>query len=166
MRTFSLRGRRGVLFGAGTLAVLAVAVGAALLPRPDAGETAGPPAPVSHVDTATRACLLTSADPDPTGTWAAMRRLAQESGARLVVQRYVLPPRVKPAAYVDTLVQLRCSTVVTTGTTARDAVASRLAAGQVPGVHFVVVADRPLRGAAHLEPSSVDGGTLGRLVRP
>ncbi|WP_236583983.1 hypothetical protein [Streptomyces sp. MBT53] len=49
------------------------------------------PAPVSHVDTATRACLLTSTDPDPTGIWAAMQDMARTSARNVVVQRYRLP---------------------------------------------------------------------------
>ncbi|WP_157876609.1 hypothetical protein [Streptomyces graminilatus] len=127
-----------------------------------------PPAPVSHVDTATRACLLTSKESDPgiAGTWAALRRIGGgSSGSDVVVQRYGLPEKADGAAYVNTLVQLRCSTIVTTGDAARSAVASVLAAGQPKGVRFVVVAGRPVAGAVHMSPEAVSARTLTRLVR-
>ena len=120
-----------------------------------------PPVPVSHVDTSARACVLTSTDTDPGGTWAALRQTAD---AHLVV-RYRLPAAADPVAYVDTLVQLRCSTVVTTGKEAGSAVASRLAKGKVAGVRFVVVADRPLAGAVRLSPATVSASARERLVR-
>jgi ABC-type branched-subunit amino acid transport system substrate-binding protein len=128
----------------------------------DHAETA--PAPVSHIGTATRACLLTSTDSDTTGTWAAMREMAGTHGSTVVVQRYRLPAGADPVAYVNTLVQLRCDTVVTTGTTARSAVAARLAAGRVPHVRFVIVADQPVPGATHLSPDTVSAPTLAQLV--
>ena len=74
--------------------------------------------------------------------------------------RYRLPAAADPVAYVDTLVQLRCSTVVTTGKEAGSAVASRLAKGKVAGVRFVVVADRPLAGAVRLSPATVSASAL------
>ncbi|WP_405528367.1 hypothetical protein OG426_39625 [Streptomyces canus] len=158
----SSRRRRSVLLGAATAAALAVAGFAVLLLRPDPDGTGRPPVPVSHVDTSARACLLTSTDTDPGGTWAALRQTAD---AHLVVQRYRLPAAADPVAYVDTLLQLRCSTVVTTGKEARSAVASRLAKGKVTGVRFVVVADRPLAGAARLSPAKVSVSALELLVR-
>ncbi|MGX9884491.1 hypothetical protein [Streptomyces sp. NPDC002276] len=136
----------------------------ALLLRPDAGDGATPPVPVSHVDTVTRACLLTSTDSDTTGTWAAMREMAGTHGSNVVVQRYCLPAGADPAAYVNTLVQLRCATVVTTGTAARSAVAARLAAGRIARVRFVVVADRPVSGATRLSPDAVSARTLARAA--
>lgn len=158
------RRRWWVVLGAGAAVLLAVAGVVALLLPSESGADATPPAPVSHVDTATRACLLTSTDTDPTGTWAAMRNMARASSTNVVVQRYRLPAAGKAAAYVNTLVQLRCSTIVTTGATARSAVASRLAAGHVPQVRFVVVADQPVSGATRLNPDSVSTTALTRAV--
>lgn len=51
------------------------------------------PLPVSRVDTAARACLLTSTDADARGTWAAMGETAGAGGSNIVVQRYRLPLR-------------------------------------------------------------------------
>lgn len=70
----------------------AIGVGT-LFPRPDSSGEAGSPAPVSRVDTAARACLLTSTDADARGTWAAMRETAGVGGSNIVVQRYRLPLR-------------------------------------------------------------------------
>ncbi|MBO4255511.1 hypothetical protein [Streptomyces griseorubiginosus] len=158
------RGWRIVL-GAGAAVLLAVAGIAALLLSWRSSEDATPPVPVSHVDTATRACLLTSTDTDPTGTWAAMQEMARASDTNVVVQRYRLPVSVNADAYVNTLVQLRCSTIVTSGIAARSAVAARLAAGHVPGVRFVVVDDRPVVGAVQLSPAAVSPKSLAREVR-
>lgn len=158
------RRRLGVLLGAAAAVVVAVTgalvwfLGAAR----DGGARA--PAPVSHVDTATRVCLLTSTDADATGTWAALRTMAGASGSNVVVQRYRLPPGADVVAYVNTLVQLRCSAVVTTGAAARSAVASRLAAGPAPHVRFVVVADQPLSGTTHLDPDGVSARSLSGAV--
>ncbi|MFF3983540.1 hypothetical protein ACFY0B_02840 [Streptomyces sp. NPDC001797] len=101
---------------------------------------------------------------DTTGTWAAMQKMAGASGSNVVVQRYRLPTGADGAAYVNTLVRLRCSTVVTTGTAARSAVAARLAVGAVPHVRFVVVSGRPLRGTAHLDPDTVSVRSLSVAV--
>jgi hypothetical protein len=111
--------RLWVVLSAGAVALLAVAGAVALLLRSDSSDGVTPPVPVSHVDTATRACLLTSTDSDTTGTWAAMREMARTRGTNVVVQRYRLPASADAVAYINTLVQLRCSTVVTTGTVAR-----------------------------------------------
>ncbi|MFI6401793.1 hypothetical protein [Streptomyces sp. NPDC050548] len=157
-------GRRWVVLGAGAAVLSAVAGVVALLLPSESGGDATPPAPVSHVDTATRACLLTSTDTDATGTWAAMRNMATASRTTMVVQRYRLPASGKAAVYVNTLVQLRCSTIVTTGATARSAVASRLADGRIPHVRFVVVADQPVPGATRLSPDSVSTSALTRAV--
>ena len=158
------RGRQWTVLGAGVTALLTAAVVVVLLIRADSDDTGRPPAPVSHIDTATRACLLTSTDSDTTGTWAAMRELAGTHGSTVVVQRYRLPAGADPVAYVNTLVQLRCATVVTTGTAARSAVAARLAAGRVQHVRFVVVADQPVPGATQLSPDTVSAPTLAQLV--
>ncbi|NEC85949.1 hypothetical protein G3I71_08970 [Streptomyces sp. SID12501] len=91
--------------------------------------------------------------------------MAGTSTSKVVVQRYRLPAGVDPVAYVNTLVQLRCSTVVTTGAAARSAIASRLAAGLVPHVRFVVVADGPVSGATRLSPDAVSTSSLARAVR-
>jgi hypothetical protein len=107
--------RLWILLGAGTAAVAAVGgVPAWFLAPAESGQ--GVPRPVSHVDTATRACLLTSMNTDP-------------AGAGVVVQRYRLPGEANGVAYVNTLVQPRCSTIVTTGAAARSAVASTLVGG-------------------------------------
>lgn len=158
------RGRWWVVLGAGAAVLLAAAGAVALLLPSESGGHATPPAPVSHVDTATRACLLTSTDTDPTGTWVAMQNMARASRTNVVVQRYRLPASGKVAAYVNTLVQLRCSTIVATGATARSAVASRLADGHIPHVRFVVVADQPVPGAMRLSPDSVSSSALTRAV--
>ncbi|MDX2583068.1 hypothetical protein PV349_06610 [Streptomyces sp. WI04-05A] len=147
------------------MAVLVATGVVTLLLRPDSGSGATPPAPVSHVDTAARACLLTSTDADTTGAWAAMQGMARTSTSQVVVQRYRLPAGADPVAYVNTLVRLRCSTVVTTGAAARSAVASRLATGLVPHVRFVVVADGPVPGATQLSPDAVSTSSLARAVR-
>ncbi|GAA3834585.1 hypothetical protein GCM10022403_079240 [Streptomyces coacervatus] len=152
------------MLGAGAAALLAVTGVVALLLRPDSSDGATPPAPVSHVDTATRACLLTSTDTDTTGTWAAIQEVARTRDTNTVVQRYRLPTSAHAAAYVNTLVQLRCSTIVTTGTAARSAVASRLVDGHIPNVRFVVVADRPVTGTTHLSPDAVSASVLARVV--
>ncbi|MFJ5306331.1 hypothetical protein [Streptomyces sp. NPDC088350] len=144
--------------------LLAVAGVVALLLPSESSEDATPPVPVSHVDTATRACLLTSTDTDTTGTWAAMQKVARTRDTNIVVQRYRLPTSANAAAYVNTLVQLRCSTIVTTGTGARSAVASRLVDGHIPNVRFVVVAEQPVSGATHLSPDSVSTSALTRAV--
>lgn len=93
-----------------------------------------------------------------------MREMARTGGSNVVVQRYRLPAGADPVAYVNTLVQLRCATVVTTGTAARSAVAARLAAGRVPHVRFVVVAAQPVSGATHLSPDAVSAPTLAQAV--
>ncbi|MET7473264.1 hypothetical protein ABZT17_02695 [Streptomyces sp. NPDC005648] len=131
-----------------------------------AGSGAEPsaPVPVSHIDTATRACLLTSTDTDTAGTWAAMLQLAGTNTEHLIVQRYRIPTGVRPAAYVNSVVGLGCSTVVTTGHAARQAVASRLAEQPLPHVRFVLVGDRPLRGTTHLSPDAVSARTLSKWV--
>ncbi|MCX5395801.1 hypothetical protein [Streptomyces sp. NBC_00102] len=162
---FHLRRRRPwPALGAVALAV-AVVAGALvwfLKPGPDTAFRA--PEPVSHVDTATRTCFLSSVDADPTGTWERLRETAEASGSHLVVQRYQLPAGADPVAYVNTLVQLRCSTVVATGSAARSAVASRLADGPVPNVRFEVVDERRPRGAtreAASTPGSPSAGSAG-----
>ncbi|MFK0158642.1 hypothetical protein ACIQVK_42065, partial [Streptomyces sp. NPDC090493] len=131
-----------------------------------AGGNAAPaaPAPVSHVDTATRACLLTSTDTDPTGTLAALGQVARAGGGHLIVQSYRMPAGVKPAAYVNSLVELGCSTVVSTDDAARAAVAARLTQRPLPKVRFVVVGDRPLTGAIHLSPDAVSVRALSKVV--
>ncbi|WP_327174648.1 hypothetical protein OG599_04565 [Streptomyces sp. NBC_01335] len=133
----------------GAVVLAAAAVSGALVwflkPGPDAAFRA--PEPVSHADTATRTCFLTSVDADPTGIRERMRRTAEASGSHTVVQRYQLPAGADPVAYVNALVQLRCSTVVVTGSAARSAVASRLADGPVPDVRFEVVDERLPHGA-------------------
>ncbi|MGY4925644.1 hypothetical protein [Streptomyces sp. 900105755] len=160
--TFPSSRRLRALIAAGAAAV-AVLTGALLWQQaPGAGIRA--PEPISHVDTATRACLLTSTDADPTGTWAALRKMAASSHESVLAQRYRLPTGANSVAYVNTLVQLRCSTIVTTGTEARSAVASRLAAGPVVHIRFVVVADQPLLGATHLSPHMVSARALSRLI--
>lgn len=159
-----LRGRQWTVLGAGVMALLAVAVVVALVIRADSDGAGRPPAPVSHIDTATRACLLTSADSDVTGTWAAMREMAGTHGSTVVVQRYPLPAGADSFACVNTLVQLRCATVVTTGTADRSAVAARLAAVRLPHVRFVVVAGQPLSDATHLSPDAVSAPTLAQVV--
>ncbi|MEW1648166.1 hypothetical protein [Streptomyces sp. NPDC091219] len=82
----------------------------------------------------------------------------------VVVQRYRLPAGADPVAYVNTLVQLKCATVVTTGTAARSAVAARLATGRVAHVRFVVVADQPVSGAMRLSPDTVSASILAHAV--
>ncbi|MFE2065274.1 hypothetical protein ACFXDH_23265 [Streptomyces sp. NPDC059467] len=160
--TFPFGRRLWTLMGAGA-AVVAVLTGA-LVWQQGRGTGTRAPEPVSHVDTATRACLLTSTDVDPAGTWAALRKMAASSHENVVAQRYRLPAGVDSVAYVNTLVQLRCSTIVTTGTAARSAVASRLAVGPVAHIRLVVVADQPLPGATHLSPNAVSARALSRLV--
>jgi hypothetical protein len=78
--------------------------------------------------------------------------LRQTADAHLVVQGYRQTAAADTVAYVDALVQLRCSTVATTGKEARSAAASRPAKGKVTGVRFVVVADRPARRSGPAEP--------------
>lgn len=123
-----------------------------------------PPAPVSHADVAARVCLLTSTGTDPSGTWAAMREAARTRDANVVAQRYRLPASANPTAFVNTLVQLRCSTIVATGSAARSAVVSTLAAGHPRGVRFAVVTDRPVPGATRLGPGSVSARSLAELI--
>lgn len=154
--------RLAALLGAGAALAIAGALVWFLRAAPEAGAHA--PEPVSHVDTATRYCLLTSTDGDPTGTWAAMRKMVAESGPNTVVQRYRLPAGADAVAYVNTLARLRCSTVVTTGTAARSAVAARLASGATPHVRFVVISGRPLRGTTHLDPDAVSVRSLSEAV--
>jgi hypothetical protein len=93
-----------------------------------------------------------------------MQEMSRRSGMDLVVQRYDLPSGADAVAYVNTLIQLRCSTIVTVGTSARSAVASRRAAESVPRVRFVVVADQPLPGTTHLAPDAVNARALSRTV--
>ncbi|MFC8435392.1 hypothetical protein [Streptomyces sp. NPDC057253] len=165
------RPRLWTLLGAAAVAV-AGAVGALVWLFGSDAAVVRPPQPVSHVDTATRACLLTSTDMDPgvVSTWAAMREAAGGGASGVVVQRYHLPGKAVGAAYVNTLVQLRCSTIVSTGGAARSAVAAALAAGQQKGVRFVVVSDRPVPGATRLGARSVSAralaGLIGRRERP
>ncbi|WP_181802244.1 hypothetical protein [Streptomyces shenzhenensis] len=154
--------RLGAMLGAGAALVMAGVLVWFLSAAPEAGVHA--PEPVSHVDTATRDCLLTSTDVDRTGTWAAMQKTAGVSDSKIVVQRYRLPAGADAVAYVNTLVRLRCSTIVTTGTAARSAVAARLAAGAVPHVRFVVVSGQPLRGTTHLDPDAVSARSLSEAV--
>lgn len=160
-----LRRRLWPLFG--LVAVVVASVAAALVWLLASGTAAArPPQPVSRVDAASRACLLASTDRDPgaTRTWLALRRLAGTGASNLVVQRYRLPDKAQGAAYVNTLVQLRCSAIVATGTGARSAVAAALAAGHPKGVRFVVVGGRPVAGAVALSPSSVSARTVARAV--
>ncbi|MFJ3795666.1 hypothetical protein ACIPSJ_05220 [Streptomyces sp. NPDC090088] len=154
--------RLAALLGAGAALAIAGALVWFLRAAPEAGAHA--PEPVSHVDTATRDCLLTSTDGDPTGTWAAMREMVAASRSNTVVQRYRLPAGADAVAYVNTLVRLRCSTVVTTGTAARSAVAARLASGGTPHARFVVISDQPLRGTTHLDPDAVSARSLSGAV--
>ncbi|MFJ9567869.1 hypothetical protein ACIRQQ_48635, partial [Streptomyces fuscichromogenes] len=98
------------------------------------------------------------------GTWAAMRQLADANAEHLIVQRYRIPTGVRPAAYVNFLVELGCSTVVTTGHAAREAVASRLAERPVPHVRFVLTGDRPLSGTTHLSSDAVSARALSKWV--
>ncbi|MEV7325808.1 hypothetical protein [Streptomyces sp. NPDC093970] len=156
------RRRLGALLGAGAALVTAGVLVWFLRAAPEDGVHA--PEPVSHVDTATRDCLLTSTDVDTTGTWAAMQKTAGARGSNIVVQRYRLPAGEDAVAYVNTLVRLRCSVVVTTGTAARSAVALRLASGGTPHVRFVVISGRPLRGTTHLDPDAVSVRSLSDAV--
>ncbi|WP_145969054.1 hypothetical protein [Streptomyces hyaluromycini] len=87
--------RRAVLAAAGT-ATAGLALAAWLLPA-GSGAVPSAPAPVSHIDTATRACLLTSTDTDTAGTWEAMRQLADASAEHLT-WRACGAPRVAPSA--------------------------------------------------------------------
>ncbi|MDI5911129.1 MULTISPECIES: hypothetical protein [Streptomyces] len=165
------RTRLWTLLGAAAAAVAGV-IGVLVWLLGSDPAAARPPRPVSHVDTATRACLLTSTDSDPgvARTWAAMRQLAAGGTSSVVVQRYHLPDEADGATYVNTLVQLRCSTIVSTGAGARAAVATTLAAGHPRGVRFAVVADRPVAGATRVDPGSVSAqalaGLIGRRERP
>lgn len=93
-----------------------------------------------------------------------MRQLPAGRASDLVVQRYRLPSKAQGAAYVDTLVRLRCSVIVSTGAGARSAVAAALAAGHPKGVRFVIVANRPVPGAARLGPDSVRARTEARIA--
>jgi hypothetical protein len=88
-----------------------------------------------------------------------MQKMARKD-AKLIVQRYTLPAKGDATAYVNTLIQLRCGGIVTTGDKARSAVASRLAEGKAGSVRFVVVADRRLLGTTHLSPDSVSARAL------
>ncbi|MGY5120692.1 hypothetical protein ACWC2H_33400 [Streptomyces sp. 900105755] len=71
---------------------------------------------------------------------------------------------MKPAAYVNSLAQLGCSTVVTTDDRARSAVAARLTERPAPKARFVVVGGRPPTGAAHLSPDAVSVQALSKVV--
>jgi hypothetical protein len=162
-RIWLFRRRLWIGFGAGAVAVAGGVL--AVLPHSSGGPSV--PAPVSHVDGATRACLLTSDTGDPVDaahTWTALQDVAR-GDAKLIVQRFQLPAKAEPAAYLNTLFQLRCTRVVTAGDEARAAVAARLKLGKVPGVRFVVVADRRVSGAAGLSPRSVSESTLRPLLR-
>jgi hypothetical protein len=121
------------------------------------------PAPVSHVDSATRVCLLTSGAEDSSRTWTALQSVAR-GDSKLIVQRYQLPAKADAVAYVNTLIQLRCSRIVAAGDTARSAVASRLADGKVGSVRFVVVASRRLAGTTHVSPDSVSPRALTQAL--
>ncbi|MGY5087824.1 hypothetical protein ACWCXM_23320 [Streptomyces sp. 900105755] len=156
--------RRGVLAAAGT--ATAGLAPAAWSPLAGSGGAPSAPAPVSHLDTATRACLLTATDAgtETTGTLAALGQVARASSGHLIVQSYRMPTGVKPAAYVNSLVQLGCSTVVTTDDRARSAVAARLTERPAPKARFVVVGGRALTGAAHLSPDAVSVQARSRVV--
>ncbi|MGX1477955.1 UNVERIFIED_CONTAM: hypothetical protein RKD50_006763 [Streptomyces canus] len=130
------------------MAAPALAGCAVLLLRPAGRRRRPPPGAGLACRHLRRACLLTSADTDPGGRAA----LRQTADAHLVVQGYRQTAAADPVAYVDALVQLRCSTVATTGKEARSAAASRPAKGKVTGVRFVVVADRPARRSGPAEP--------------
>ncbi|MFF3990010.1 hypothetical protein ACFY0B_36220 [Streptomyces sp. NPDC001797] len=71
---------------------------------------------------------------------------------------------MKPAAYVNSLAQLGCSTVVTTDDRARSAVAARLTERPAAPARFVVVGGRPPTGAAHLSPDAVSVQALSKVV--
>lgn len=98
------RPRQLTLLGAGAAAVAGVF---GVLVRLLGSDTAAarPPRPVSHVGTATRACLLTSTDSDPgvARTWAAMQQLAGGGTSSVVVQRHRLPDEADGETYVNTL---------------------------------------------------------------
>ncbi|GII54344.1 hypothetical protein Pth03_27330 [Planotetraspora thailandica] len=125
-----------------------------------------PPEPVSHVAAADRACLLGSSAGVHSPAWTALQDMAQRSGGKLIVQRFALPPKADPAAYVGTLVGLHCRTVVADGDEAAAAVATAPKTGKDAGVRFVVVAGHRVAGAAYLPPGGVSAAALEGVLEP
>lgn len=124
---------------------------------------ARPPAPVSHVGVARRACLLAehTADSRTVDTvWTGMRH-ASERNHDLIVQRYTLPNGVPPKAYLTTLTQMRCETVVTVGTRLADAVASKTLRGR-----FVVVTDHNVTAphTTSLTPTNATSAAIATTI--
>ena len=132
--------KRAATIGTAGAAIL-ILLGA-LLWQTLTGDTARsrPPAAVSAIDTYQRACLLTDGKSAATTTarvWAGMRQGAAQHGD-LLVQRFPLPKGVSATNYLNTLSQMQCRTIVTIGTSLRDAVASDAKRSN----RFVVIADR------------------------
>ncbi|MFD1663368.1 hypothetical protein ACFSL4_35700 [Streptomyces caeni] len=89
-------------------------------------------------------------------------RQASEHNHDLIVQRYTLPNGIPPKAYLTTLTQMRCETVVTVGPRLADAVASKTLHGR-----FVVVTDHNLTAphATSLTPANATSAAIAATIR-
>ncbi|WP_034086920.1 hypothetical protein [Streptacidiphilus albus] len=125
---------------AGTLAAAAAAV----IGLSGGGTShASTPAPVSSIDSEARACLLTGPGASPALTaaaWTGMRQAAASS-THLLVQQFALPPNATPATFLDTLTQMRCTTIATVGSSLDTAVPPT--ANRTPSVRFLIIGGAP-----------------------
>jgi hypothetical protein len=100
---------------------------------------------VSTIDIGPRACLLTDAKDDAATTgrvWSGMAQAATEHA--VTNQRFALPSGVTPSTYLATLVQMRCSVVVTVG----DDLCRAFETDSPPGnAHYIAVCGRPPAGS-------------------
>ncbi|MFI9105533.1 hypothetical protein ACIGXA_34010 [Streptomyces fildesensis] len=122
-----------------------------------------PPAAVSTIDSQLRACMLTDATADAKTIAPVWAGLAQAAAHRtdLIVQRYSLPPAVAPATYLNTLAQMRCTTIVTVGESLRAPVAA-----DTTGHRYVVISKQPITAShtTHLTPSQATSGAVASAV--
>lgn len=169
MRNFGAKGgarfRMWLVTGGGALlVVVGVVVGVAGWLSGSGSPTPHVPAAVSEADSESRVCLLGGTDATSASVWASLQQAVAEVG-KTVAQRYAIPRGADPAAYVNTLVQLRCGTVIATDGTARSAVATRLTAQGAGSTRFVVIAQSPLAGATSLTPAAATPAALASLLR-
>ncbi|MCZ4102529.1 hypothetical protein [Streptomyces sp. H39-C1] len=121
------------------------------------------PTAVSTIDSQLRACMLTDATADDktiASVWAGLTQAATQR-TDLIVQRHTLPPAVAPATYLNTLAQMRCTTIVTVGETLRAPVAA-----DTTGHHYVVISKQPV-AAAHttsLTPGQATANAVASAV--
>jgi hypothetical protein len=129
--------RLALLIAAGLAAVGVTAVVLLLAwPFSPASAPAGSLRPVSDVDASSRACLLEAPAGSP-GAQSALKGLTTAAHTRkdLLVQQFIVPANVSPAAMMAELTALHCRTIVTVGSQAEAQVAARAS----KGIRYLVI---------------------------